>query len=87
MRSAEAHLLHEFTADFYGAEMRLLITGFIREEKDYPDLQALIENIHLDCEVARRSLDREARALREAGESDRWMVVGWCGTQHNEIGL
>ncbi|KAJ7721150.1 riboflavin kinase [Mycena metata] len=38
VRSAEAHLLHDFGADFYGVEMRLLITGFIREEKTTPSL-------------------------------------------------
>lgn len=77
MRSAEAHLLHEFGADFYGAEMRLLILGFIREEKDYANLEALIEDINLDCEVARRSLDREAWALRGTGKGaldGSWLV-------------
>ncbi|EIW59404.1 riboflavin kinase [Trametes versicolor FP-101664 SS1] len=76
-RSAEAHVLHEFGADFYGVEMRLLIVGFIREEKDYADAGALIEDIKLDCEVARRSLDREAWALRETGKGTldgSWLV-------------
>ncbi|KAA1469010.1 riboflavin kinase [Dentipellis sp. KUC8613] len=66
-RSAEVHVLHAFAADFYGAEMRLLIAGFIREERDYDDLQGLVEDIRLDCEVAWRSLGREAWALRETG--------------------
>lgn len=76
-RSAEAHVLHEFGADFYGAEMRLLIVGFIREEKDYADVGALIEDIKLDCEVACSSLDREAWALRETGKGTldgSWLV-------------
>jgi len=67
-RLAEVHVLHEFGADFYGVEMRVLITGFIREEKDYPVLEALIEDINIDCDVARNSLDREAWALRETGK-------------------
>ncbi|KAJ7773435.1 riboflavin kinase [Mycena metata] len=67
VRSAEAHLLHDFGADFYGVEMRLLITGFIREEKNYAHVEALIEDINVDCDVARKSLDREAWALRETG--------------------
>lgn len=67
-RSAEVHVLHEFKADFYGVEMRLLITGFIREEKDYPELKALIEDITVDCDVARKNLDREAWALWEMGK-------------------
>ncbi|KAH9928720.1 riboflavin kinase [Fomitopsis serialis] len=77
MRSAEVHVLHEFGADFYGVEMRLLITGFIREEKDYANLEVLIEDIKLDCDVARKSLDREAWALRETGRGTldgSWLV-------------
>lgn len=60
VRSAEVHVLHKFAQDFYGAHMRLLIAGFIREEKDYKSLEALIEDINFDCEVARTSLSREA---------------------------
>ena len=65
VRSAEVHVLHRFGADFYGAEMRLLILGFIREEKDYSGLEALIADIEFDCEVARHSLVREGWAPRE----------------------
>jgi riboflavin kinase len=76
-RSAEAHVLHDFGADFYGVEMRLLITGFIREEKDYAGVEELIEDIRVDCEVARKSLDRKAWALRETGKGTldgSWLV-------------
>jgi riboflavin kinase len=76
-RSAEVHVLHEFGANFYGVEMWLLIAGFIREEKDYPVLEALIEDINIDCDVARNSLDREAWALRETGKGTldgSWLV-------------
>ncbi|PTD05658.1 Riboflavin kinase [Fusarium culmorum] len=59
---AEVHVLHKFTADFYDVPMRLLILGFIREEKDYKSLEALIEDINFDCEVAKNSLAREAWA-------------------------
>ena len=65
VRSAEVHVLAKFAADFYGAEMRLLITGFIREELDYSGLEALIADINFDCEVARRSLAREGWVPRE----------------------
>ncbi|KAL1718385.1 hypothetical protein EV715DRAFT_252631 [Schizophyllum commune] len=76
-RSAEVHVLHDFGVDFYGVEMRLLIMGFIREEKDYPSLDALIEDIRIDCDVARNSLNREAWALRETGKGTldgSWLV-------------
>ena len=68
---------HKFDADFYGVEMRLLVMGFIREMKDYPDVEALIEDIEVDCNVARQSLDREAWALRETGNGTfdgSWLV-------------
>ncbi|KAG5352743.1 hypothetical protein C0989_000682 [Termitomyces sp. Mn162] len=68
VRSAEAHLLHEFGADFYGVEMRLLNAGFIREQKDYAELEELIEEIKVDCDVAHESLDCEAWALRKTGK-------------------
>jgi riboflavin kinase len=65
VRSAEVHVLHSFDGDFYGAHMRLLILGFVREEKDYKSLEALVEDINFDCEVARGSLRR--KAWRPAG--------------------
>ncbi|KAM0331606.1 hypothetical protein ACHAQA_003285 [Verticillium albo-atrum] len=60
VRSAEVHILHPFGADFYDAHMRLLLLGFIREEKDYKSLEALVEDINFDCDVARESLKRAA---------------------------
>jgi len=60
VRSAEVHVLHSFGADFYNAPMRLLILGFVRDEKDYSNLDALVQDIHIDCDVARQSLAREA---------------------------
>ena len=77
VRSAEVHVLHKFEADFYGTEMRVLITGFIRKERNYLEKQALIDDINLDCKVALRSLDREAWALREVGKGTldgSWLV-------------
>jgi riboflavin kinase len=64
VRSAEVHVLHRFAADFYGVEMRLLLTGFIREELDYSGLEALIADINFDCDVAKRSLARAGWAPR-----------------------
>ena len=66
VRSAEVHVLHKFSQDFYDAHMRLLILGFIREEKDYKSLEALIEDINFDCHVAKKSLAREAWAPTKA---------------------
>lgn len=67
VRSAEVHVLRErpFAADFYDCPMRLLILGFVRDEKDYAGLDALVRDIRVDCDVARQSLAREAWIPRE----------------------
>ncbi|RAL07581.1 dienelactone hydrolase [Aspergillus homomorphus CBS 101889] len=54
--------------DFYGTDLHLLILGYIRPEYDYVSLEALVEDIRLDCEVARRSLQRPAYACYLDGE-------------------
>ncbi|KAK0641164.1 hypothetical protein B0T16DRAFT_431060 [Cercophora newfieldiana] len=76
VRSAEVHVLRKFSADFYGVTMRLGILGFIREEKDYKGLEALIADIEFDCEVARKSLERAAWMPREVGEEGT-LDCGW----------
>lgn len=82
VRSAEVHVLHDFAGrEFYGCEMRLLIVGFIRPEKKYLSKEALIDDIKTDCEVARRSLAREAWSLRETGKGrldGSWLMRDAC---------
>lgn len=56
--SQEVHILHQFKQDFYGARMNLLICGFIRPEYDYVSKESLIEDINVDIEVSKRSLER-----------------------------
>ena len=61
VRSAEVHVLRRFRADFYGAPLRLLVLGFVRDERgDYDGIDALVADIRTDCAVARRSLARPA---------------------------
>ncbi len=40
--------------------MNLLICGFIRPEYDYVSKESLVEDINVDIEVSKRSLEREA---------------------------
>lgn len=65
VRSVEVHVLHDFATDFYGSHMNLVILGFIRPEYDYVSVEALVEDIRTDVEVARRSLAREAYRVFE----------------------
>ncbi|EQL04009.1 Riboflavin kinase [Ophiocordyceps sinensis CO18] len=75
VRSAEVHVLHPFSADFYDAHMRLLILAFIRPEKDYQSLDALIHDIKFDCHVARNSLARDAWNLASASpQGAQWLA-------------
>jgi riboflavin kinase len=70
--------------DFYGTQLKLLILGYIRPEYDYVSLEALIEDIRVDCEVARKSLQRPAYACYIDGdekecsdvvrEQRRWLI-------------
>ncbi|CCM06832.1 uncharacterized protein FIBRA_09135 [Fibroporia radiculosa] len=87
-RSAEVHMLYEFEADFYGAEMRLLVAGFIREEKDYDDLQFGADRGHppgLRCSAQELGIARHGHRRRRAGA--RWTGVGWCEKRQSRIGL
>ncbi|EPZ33439.1 Riboflavin kinase, bacterial/eukaryotic domain-containing protein [Rozella allomycis CSF55] len=58
-KSAEVHIIHKFDRDFYGHEIRIAVCGYIREEKNYPNLKDLIDDINVDIEVAKKSLARQ----------------------------
>ncbi|CZT15681.1 related to FMN1-Riboflavin kinase [Ramularia collo-cygni] len=60
VRSVEVHIMHDFSIDFYGSHMNLLIAGFIRPELDYVSKESLIDDIKTDINVAGRSLSRTA---------------------------
>lgn len=70
--------MHEYSTDFYGSEMRVMVLGYIRPELDYTtrgtlihlseepysnhNSEALIEDIETDKKVAISSLARSAYA-------------------------
>ena len=72
-RSIEIHILHNFKQDFYGANLSLMILGFIRPGYDYVSKDALVEDIREDIRVAQRSLAREGY---EAWKQDEWLKGG-----------
>lgn len=45
---------------FYGAEIRLLLTGYVRPEANFSSLEALIARIHKDADEARAALEHPA---------------------------
>ncbi|NWR49804.1 RIFK kinase, partial [Regulus satrapa] len=46
-----------FNEDFYGETLSIVITGYIRPEKNFDSLDALISAIQEDIEEAKRQLD------------------------------
>lgn len=60
--SVEAHVLHEYAADFYDEEMRLLVCGAARPEQRFDGLEALVAQIHADIAGARDALAAPACA-------------------------
>lgn len=66
--SVEAHLL-DYDGDLYGATLRVHLTHRIRGERKFDGLQALVAQIRLDID--------EARRLLEARRNDRSPSGGW----------
>ncbi|KIY45841.1 Flavokinase-domain-containing protein [Fistulina hepatica ATCC 64428] len=56
--TCEIHVIHEFSSDFYGYELRAIVLGYIRPELDYTSREALIADIETDKQVALNSLAR-----------------------------
>lgn len=57
--------------------MNLLVLGFIRPEYDYKSLEDLVTDIKEDCNVAKRSLERDAYVSWKEGEG--WLrEFGWA---------
>ncbi|KAH3745682.1 riboflavin kinase [Pelomyxa schiedti] len=58
-KTIEVHLLHKFEDNFYGAHLRIVVVGFIREMRSYPSLAALKDAIAEDCAKATASLQSQ----------------------------
>lgn len=56
-KSMEVHLLHKFDDDFYGEEIKVIITGYIRSERDFSSLEELIREIKNDIAIAEQKLE------------------------------
>ncbi|XP_015111124.1 riboflavin kinase isoform X2 [Diachasma alloeum] len=56
-KSMEVHMLHKFNQDLHGKELKVIVTGFIRPERDFPSVEALIAEIKNDIACAEKYLD------------------------------
>ncbi|CAB1456490.1 unnamed protein product [Pleuronectes platessa] len=65
-KSMETHVIHTFKEDFYGEILSVVMVGYIRPERSYDSLEALIAAINNDIEEAKVNLELpEHLKLRE----------------------
>ncbi|KRK03075.1 putative riboflavin kinase [Drosophila yakuba] len=66
-KSVETHMLHDFNCDLYGQILKICIVGYLRPERSFDSLEALIAAIRLDIEQAKAFLDEADKGkLKEA---------------------
>uniref|UniRef100_A0A8C5K1H2 Riboflavin kinase n=1 Tax=Jaculus jaculus TaxID=51337 RepID=A0A8C5K1H2_JACJA len=56
-KSMETHIIHTFKEDFYGEILNVAIVGYLKPEKNFDSLEALISAIQCDIEEAKIRLD------------------------------
>ncbi|XP_056888437.1 riboflavin kinase [Takifugu flavidus] len=56
-KSMETHVIHTFKEDFYGEILSVVMVGYIRPERSYDSLDALVTAINDDIEEAKVKLD------------------------------
>lgn len=59
VKSMEIHILQEFEKDFYGKELKIVILGYIRPQRNFKDLNELMEAINNDIITTREILNNE----------------------------
>ncbi|XP_068250971.1 riboflavin kinase isoform X2 [Palaemon carinicauda] len=65
-KSMETHIMHTFEEDFYGSELKVVMLGYIRPEKNFSSLESLIEAIKNDIAEADKKLSLpESQAYKE----------------------
>lgn len=65
-KTVEVHLLHKFENDFYGKEIKVIFTGYIRPERDFVSEEDLIKEIKNDIAIAEKELQKpELSAYKE----------------------
>ncbi|KAG0626295.1 hypothetical protein M758_2G117400 [Ceratodon purpureus] len=56
-KTVEPWILHDFSEDFYGEELRLIVVGYIRPEANFTTQEDLVEKIHEDGRIAKAALE------------------------------
>lgn len=58
-KSMETHILHKFDRDLYGEILKVIMLGYLRPEKNFGNLDELIDAINTDIKEAESHLDKE----------------------------
>lgn len=66
-KSMETHILNEYNRDLYGCILKVIIVGYLRPEKNFDSLEALVATIKNDIHEADVALDKpEYRYLKDS---------------------
>ena len=69
--TVEVHLMHTYSAQFYGAQLRVVLLGFMRPEMAFEGVPALIARIRTDIGSAASLLDV---AANKTAAGDAWLL-------------
>jgi len=58
VKSMETHIMHTFKEDFYDANMKVCMLGYVRPMKNFTSLDELITAINKDISDAEEALDK-----------------------------
>lgn len=58
-KSMETHIMHKFDRELYGKQLSVVMVTYLREEKNFPSLEALVEAINKDIADAEAALTQE----------------------------
>lgn len=67
-KTMETHIIHVFEEDFYGADLKVCLSGYIRPEKNFDTLEELIACIHSDIDMAKNELEKAECAEHRQNE-------------------
>lgn len=78
--------MHPFDGDLYGKLLKVCICGYIRPEQDFTTLEALIEVINADIELAKRTLGDGSPfdALRKVAFFTDTTANGWTHSNNED---
>ena len=60
--TVEVHMLHKFDTDFYGSIVRIVVCGYLRQMAAFTTLDALIDMIRHDIDIAKKQLFEKPHA-------------------------